>query len=71
MVRPQVLSLPFAHIAVYAALVLPVYCKLLVVDLENEDDVANLGSPDLSQGSRTMQGEAYSTVETAYKVTGY
>ena len=58
MAKHQVLNFPFAHLAVYAALLLPVYCKLLLVELESDGDGTQLGTPELSHERRnTMQGE--------------
>ena len=53
------MSVPAARIAIFAALLLPAYCKLLLVEIEDDgkEDVATLGSAGASQrGKRTMKG---------------
>ena len=58
MAKHKILNFPFALLTVYAALLIPVYCKLLLVDLESDGDGTQLGSPELShEGRNTMQGE--------------
>ena len=58
MAKHKILNFPIALLTVCAALLLPAYSKILLVDLESDGDGTQLGTPELSHERRnTMQGE--------------
>ena len=48
-----------AHLTVYAALLLPSYCKILVVDLGPDGEAAQIGTQELpKERKNTLLGES-------------